>query len=163
MESELKGRNEVTFSNFSCVLWKLPWYYSGCEDCSVQANCTLRLLALTIRLLFQIEIRHNVPSPKNESCLFAIKIETREEIKEGKEDAVPIMGRSRERRDEDERERKAKKCRKNKKKKSCKKKRKNQKYHKRPKTDAKPPDSLHLKICARWVIIELHVFNYSLF
>lgn len=70
-------------------------------------------------------------------------------MKEGKEDAAPIMGRSRERRDEGERERKAKKCRKNKKRKSCKKKRKNQKYHKRPKTDAKPPDSLHLKICAR--------------
>ena len=99
---------------------------------------------------------HNVPSPKNESCRFALKIEIREEIKEGKEDAVPIMGRSREKRDEDARKRKAKKCRKNKKK-SCKKKRKNQKYHKRPNTDAKPPDSLHLKVCARWVIKILHV------
>lgn len=102
-------------------------------------------------------MRHNIPSPKNESCLFALKIEIREDIKEGKEDAVPLMGRSRERRDEDARERKAKKCRKNKKRKSCKKKRKNQKHHKRPNTDAKPPDSLHLKICARWDIKELHV------
>jgi len=117
----------------------------------------------------QIEVRHNVPSPKNESCHFALKIETREEIKEGKEDTVPIMGRSRERRDEDARERKGKKCRKNKnkKKKSCKKKKKNQKYHKKPKTDAKPPDSLHLKICARYLkdgksgmtIMEIGVFS----
>lgn len=126
--------------------------------CFVQANFTLKILALNNGRLFQIEVRHNVPSPKNESCHFALKIETREEIKEGKQDTVPIMGRSRERRDEDARERKGKKCRKNKnkKKKSCKKKKKNQKYHKKPKTDAKPPDSLHLKICARWDIEILH-------
>lgn len=68
---------------------------------------------------------------------------------ENKVDVVPIMGRSRERRDDDARERKAKKCRRNKKKKSCKKKKKNRKHHKRPNIDAKPPDVLLLKICAR--------------
>lgn len=73
----------------------------------------------------------------------------REVMEENKGDAVPIMGRSREKRDDDARERKAKKCRKNKKRKSCKKTRKNRKHHKRPNIDAKPPDSLLLKICAR--------------
>lgn len=68
-------------------------------------------------------------------------------------DRVPIMGRSRERRDDDDaRARKAKNCRKNKKRKSCKNKKRNKK-HKRPKMDATPPDSLHLKICARWDMV----------
>ena len=95
-------------------------------------------------------MRHNVPSAKNETCSFALKIEIREEINEASGDGVPIAGRSRQRRDDDARERKAKKCRGNKRKKSCKKKRKNKKHHKKPKIEAKPPDSLHLKICARW-------------
>ncbi|XP_078346612.1 venom factor-like [Oculina patagonica] len=115
----------------------------------------------------QIEVRHNVPSSKNETCHFALKIDMREEIVENKGDVVPIMGRSREKRDDDERERKAKKCRKNKKRKSCKKKKKNRKHHKRPNIDAKPPDVLLLKICARYLkdgksgmtIMEVGIFS----
>ena len=93
-------------------------------------------------------MRHNVPSSKNETCHFVVKIEVREEMKPDNAGGMSILGRSRERRDDDARERKAKKCRKNKKRKSCKKKRKNKK-HKRPNTEAKSPDSLQLKICAR--------------
>lgn len=77
-----------------------------------------------------------------------VKIEVREEMKQGKVDGMSIMGRSRERRDDDKRERKAKKCRKNKKGKPCKRKKK-KKYHKKPNTEAKSPDALQLKICAR--------------
>lgn len=97
----------------------------------------------------QIEVRHNVPSPKNETCSFALKIEVREEFREDSDKGVPIAGRSRQRRDDDIRERKAKKCRGNKRKKVCKKRKKNKKHHKKPKTEAKPPDTLHLRICAK--------------
>lgn len=95
-------------------------------------------------------MRHNVPSPKNETCSFALKIEVREEFREDSDtEGVPIAGRSRQRRDDDRRERKAKKCRGNKRKKACKKRKKNKKHHKKPKTEAKPPDTLHLRVCAK--------------
>lgn len=99
----------------------------------------------------QIEVRHNVPSPKNETCSFALKIEVREEFREDSDKGVPIAGRSRQRRDDDIRERKAKKCRGNKRKKACKKRKKNKKHHKKPKTEAKPPDALYLRICAKYL------------
>ncbi|RMX57629.1 hypothetical protein pdam_00015728 [Pocillopora damicornis] len=99
----------------------------------------------------QIEVRHNVPSPKNETCSFALKIEVREEFREDSDKGVPIAGRSRQRRDDDIRERKAKKCRGNKRKKACKKRKKNKKHHKKPKTEAKPPDTLHLRVCAKYL------------
>ena len=94
-------------------------------------------------------MHHNVPSPKNETCSFALKIEVREEFREDSDKGVPIAGRSRQRRDDDIRERKAKKCRGNKRKKACKKRKKNKKHHKKPKTEAKPPDALYLRICAK--------------
>ena len=68
---------------------------------------------------------------------------------------MSIMGRSRGRRDNANRRKKSKKCRKNKRRKSCKTKRKNVKHHKRPSTDAKVPDALQLKICARFVMLHI--------
>lgn len=100
-------------------------------------------------------MRYNVPSAKNETCDFALKIEVREEAKQGKEEVMSIMGRSRERRANANRRKKSKKCRKNKKRKSCKTKRKNVKHHKRPSTDAEVPDALQLKICARFVMFHI--------
>ena len=93
-------------------------------------------------------MRHNVPSSKDETCHFVVKIVLREERKQDNGDGTPIMGRSREKRDDDERQRKARKCRRNPRRKSCQKKRKNKK-HKKPNTAAESPDALQLKICAR--------------
>ena len=93
-------------------------------------------------------MRHNVPSSKNETCHFDVGIEIREEMKQENGDLKPIMGRSREKRDDDERQRKARKCRRNHRRKSSRKNKKNKK-HKKPKTEAKIPDALQVKICAR--------------
>ncbi|PFX30398.1 Complement C3 [Stylophora pistillata] len=99
----------------------------------------------------QIEVRHNVPSPKNETCSFSLKIEVREEFRKDNDKGVPIAGRSRQRRDYDARDRKARKCKGKKRKKACKKRKKNKKHHKKPKTEAKPPDALHLRICVKYL------------
>ena len=125
-----------------------------------------------LNLFFQIEVRHNIPSSKNETCQFSLEIKVREEVKPNVKDSIPIMGRSGGETgnddqndegdeeeddddddydyiDDDERERKARKCRKNPKPKSCRKKKRKSKKHKRPKNEAKIPDALQLKVCAR--------------
>ncbi|XP_074624283.1 complement C3-like isoform X1 [Acropora palmata] len=109
----------------------------------------------------QIEVRHNIPAPKNETCHFAVSIKVREEIRENVVDNIPVfraghMMQNDADDDEDdnsddhfeERGRKGRKCRKNPQRKKC---RKRKTKHLKPKMEAKVPDALQLKVCARYL------------
>ncbi|XP_015756257.1 PREDICTED: complement C3-like [Acropora digitifera] len=112
----------------------------------------------------QIEVRHNIPAPKNETCHFDVSIKVREEIRENVVDNIPVfraghMMQNDADDDEDdnsddhfeERGRKRRKCRKNPQRKKCRKRKTNNKKHLKPKMEAKVPDALQLQVCARYL------------
>ncbi|KAK2565842.1 C3 and PZP-like alpha-2-macroglobulin domain-containing protein 8 [Acropora cervicornis] len=112
----------------------------------------------------QIEVRHNIPAPKNETCHFAVSIKVREEIKDNVVDNIPVfraghMMQNDADDDEDdnsddhfeERGRKGRKCRKNPQRKKCRKRKTYNKKHLKPNMEAKVPDALQLKVCARYL------------
>ncbi|KAK3730060.1 hypothetical protein QZH41_009569, partial [Actinostola sp. cb2023] len=118
----------------------------------------------------QVEIVYNVPSSKNETCLFDVSVSVKEAFDDNRvDDSMFVMGRSASRQKRDLRSRKRKrKCRKrnkkrcrkgkkngNGKKKKQKKnekkgKKKKSKKEKKQKTQGRAPDSLYLKICTRY-------------
>lgn len=117
---------------------------------------------LPLSFVSQIEVRHNIPAPKNETCHFAVSIKVREEIRDNVVDNIPVfraghMMQNDADDDEDdnsddhfeERGRKGRKCRKNPQRKKCRKRKTNNKKHLKPKMEAKVPDALQLQVCAR--------------
>lgn len=127
----------------------------------------------------QIEIAYNVPTTKNETCLFDVNVDVKEIFNDDDAEDMFMLGRSASRQKRDLRARSKKKrrkckgknkkrCRKHKQKKNKQgkkktnkndksKKRKNNKENKKKekeqKTQGRTPDSLLLKICTRFVYV----------
>nr|BAH22725.1 complement component C3 precursor [Nematostella vectensis] len=123
----------------------------------------------------QLEILYNVPSPKNETCLFDLRITTTEiQAKNKTLNGINIIGRSLNREKRELRngirkkknrkkkcrnnKRKGKRCgrkskqrvRKTKKRKGEKKSKKTEKTGKQQKTQQDPPESIYIKVCTRF-------------
>ena len=116
-----------------------------------QNNC--QYCCLSLSFLVKIEIRYNVPSSKNETCVFDLSVQTREAKDHGKPGSASgasVVGRSRASRDVRSRKRKCRKRNKNKKR-NCRRKDNKEKPQKEEKRQSAPPESIIINICTRSV------------